>query len=87
MVPLNSPAARTASPRSRGDRPGARDKIKSMHYGILGSDGKMHHVECDRQEVDERIERLSGILSITAETREEYERKLAQDKGGKMEIW
>lgn len=56
-----------------------------MYYAILSrKDGKVHELECDQRDIDERCEDLDGVLITQAETPERYRKKRLQDQGGKF---
>ena len=56
-----------------------------MHDEIGTPDGKVHHVECDPFEIEEKIDALVGVILTPAETLELYQRQRERDRTGQME--
>jgi hypothetical protein len=55
-----------------------------MFYRIFSQgDHKNHDIESDPLELPDHLERLHGVLGPSAETRELFERRCAQDPTGK----
>ncbi len=54
-----------------------------MYYAILDRNGKVHDVECDPSEIEDRKEELGGSEICHAETIEAYRKKRAKDPTGK----
>lgn len=53
-----------------------------MYYGILAG-GRVHDMECDPREIDDKCEELDGVLITQAETIELYRERRAKDPNGK----
>lgn len=57
------------------------------HYAVLSNDGRVYNFQCSPAEIDRKCDELDGVLITEAETLELFQKRRAQDKNGKTEIW
>jgi hypothetical protein len=55
-----------------------------MYHAFLKA-GKIEQVECDLKDVEGKLEKRQATLLFSADSPEEYERKLAKDPNGKLD--
>jgi hypothetical protein len=55
-----------------------------MYHAFLKA-GRIEAVECDPRDVESRLDERQAILLFSADSPEEYQRKLAKDPNGKFD--
>jgi hypothetical protein len=55
-----------------------------MHHAFLKA-GRIERVECDLRNVEGKLEEQQAILLFSADSPEEYQRKLAKDPNSKFD--
>jgi len=57
-----------------------------MYHAFLKS-GRVEAVECDPRDVDSELDERQATLLFSADSPEEYQRKLAKDPNGKFDSY
>ena len=55
-----------------------------MYHALLKA-GRIEKVECDPRDVENKLHERQAVLLFSADSPEEYERKLAKDPNGKLD--
>ena len=58
-----------------------------MYHAFLLKTGKVEQIECDVRDVEDKLKDMDAVFLFSADSPEEYQRKLAKDLNGKADTY